>query len=313
MPYPEKARGPWIYACYRVLLCRPVRLLVLVLGVTGASFTGSAEAVMLNEVRVGNHGDYIRIVFELSGQAKYQIDEDTGAIKISIRFWETNTTIPQAVKTVQAGCLEEVATLHQDDQVVAQLRLNSRWHKLKPFTLREPDRMVLDIFCGQDVATVPSQTEIKTDPATQTPEDIAAEKPATNDSGSVLTQTQPVEKEAQPTVADETPVIESTTPSSLPAESRIEESLSKTGQVEKPVASANVAPRKKDPFQKYLLILLAAITGVIIILIALIVIQKKSQSTGSESVGHAALADPDQTMRAIDQQIKTKLMKYDDQ
>jgi hypothetical protein len=296
MPHPEKARGRWIYACNRVLISWPVLLLGLTLGITGTSIPVSAETATLNEVRVGNHGDYIRIVFELSSHAQYQLDEDMGASKISVRFLGTSMTTPKSLESAQASCLAGVNTLQQDDQVIAQLRFNSGWNKVNPFILREPDRMVLDVFCGEGASADPAPTEIQLDQAPQTLEATPDEKPEATDPGPTLVNAPQVEPEAAPVVAEEP----------LDAEPA-------TSSAAAPVATPTVAPQKKDPFQKYLLILLAAITGVIIILIALIVIQKKNQSTEPADFRDNPHGDPDETLRAIDQQIKTKLMRYDDE
>ena len=312
MPHPGKARGPWIYACNHVWLCWPVLLISLALGITGTSIAGSAEAATLNDVRVGNHGDYIRIVFQLSSQVEYQLNQDTGASSITIRFFKTDTTISKSLESAQASCLAGVHTLQQDDLVVAQLRFNSGWNKLNPFILREPARMVLDVFCGEDVSADPAPTKIQLDQAPPTPEAKPEEKPEEIESSPTLTTKPQVEPETTPIVAKVPLVTEPATPSAVD-KPRVQKPIAKNKQAAKPVAAPMVVPQKKDPFQKYLLILLAAITGVIIILIALIVIQKKSQSTESEEVSDNTRADPDETMRAIDQQIKTKLMKYDDQ
>jgi hypothetical protein len=313
MPHPGKARGPRIYACNPVWLSWPVLLIVLALGITGTSITGSAEAATLNEVRVGNHGDYIRIVFQLSSQVEYQLNQDTGASSITIRFFKTDTTISKSLELAQASCLAGVNTLQQDDQLVAQLRFNSGWNKLNPFILRGPDRMVLDVFCGEGGGAGPAPTEIQLDQAPHTPEAKPEEKPKAKESSPTLTTEPQMESETTPVVAKEPLVTEPATPSASGDEIRGQKPITKNKQAAKPVAAPKVVPQKKDPFQKYLLILLAAITGVIIILIALIVIQKESQPTDSDDIRDNTRVDPDETMRAIDQQIKTKLMKYDDQ
>ncbi len=288
-------------------------MLGLFMILTGTASMVSAEGTTLDEVRVGNHGDFIRIVFELSNQVQYQLNQDIGANQISIRFLETSTTISKIQKTAQSSCLEEVATSQLDDQVVTILRFNPGWNKLSPFTLREPDRIVLDAFCSQGVSTDQSQTQPKleqTDQAADTPPEIKSE---VADSISPSTNAPSAEMETAPTVTQEPPKLESATQSAVVSEPQNQASKPVIIQADNPVATPKVAPQKKDPFQKYLLILLAAITSVIIILIALILIQKRSQSAGSDIVRDKTHTDPDDTMRAIDRQIKAKLMKYDEQ
>jgi len=64
---------------------------------------------------------------------------------------------------------------------------------------------------------------------------------------------------------------------------------------------------KKDYSQKYLLLLLAAITGIIVLVIALIIFQRKNLLES-----HDATRDTDDMMHTIDTKIKEKLMKYDE-
>jgi len=311
MPQPEKARGPRLYACSRVLLSWPVLALGLVVWVI--LIIDTAAAATLAEVRIGNHGDYIRIVFEFSGQVDYQLDDDRDAGKISIRFLAANTSIPENLEMMQSSCLERLYTLQQDDHLVASLRFNKAWRKLNPFTLREPARMVLDVFCDAGDSLDQPRTEPQPDPAAQAPDMTSETDTEAPDSISRLTDAPEVETEKAPRVTEEPPIIESTTPSAQETESRIQESKPKTDETAARDVITAVAPQRKDPFQKYLLILLVAITGVIILLIVLIVIQKKRQSAGPDAVQDNAIAEPDETVRVIDSQIKAKLMKYDEQ
>lgn len=77
-------------------------------------------------------------------------------------------------------------------------------------------------------------------------------------------------------------------------------------------------PLLKDPYpkngysQKYLLLLLAAITGVIVLLIALIIFQKRSLSESHSAGNSDTTGDSDDMVHAIDTKIKEKLMKYDE-
>ncbi len=300
------------YYLYRVFRSWPFLLVGLVLSVTGTSRV-SAETVALTEVRVGNHGAYIRIVFALSSQVHYLLDDDARAGSISIRFLDTITKVSENSAPATSGCLDQVTTVQQDDQVVAFLRIKPGWNKLNPFVLREPDRMILDIFCGEVSSTVQLQNDLQSNQAAPFKEAAREKKSDAVETIFSLKDPPPVETETAPSVATKLPVLISTAPSAVVTESLPQRSRPKTDQAAEPVASTTVAPEKKDPFQKYLFILLASITGIIIVLIALIMIQKKSISVGSNAVMDNTLADPDETLRAIDSQIKAKLMKYDDE
>ena len=285
----------------------------LVLSVIAIPKLAPAETAALKDLRVGNHGAYIRIVFELSKQVQYQLDQDAEVGQISILFLDTITSISKEFVATRSGCLAQVTMSQQNNQARVILQFSPVWNKLNPFVLREPDRMVLDVSCGENASTTSLQTSVQLDQSAPAPDTAPDEKLATTDASSTLIHPQPVETEPEATNTTETSRLESTPSSAAANEARIQELKPATNQAAEPVATTVVATRKKDPFQKLLLIVLAAITSIIIVLIALIVIQKKSQSGGSDVIRDSAYADSDETMRSIDNQIKSKLMKYDDQ
>lgn len=281
MPHPEKARGIQAHACTCVLLGLYILSLGLVLGAAGLANSAMAETAALNEVRVGVHGAYIRIVFELSKPFQYELADDAAAGTVSIRFLDTILSSSGSPISIAPDCLDGLSTVQEGNHAVTSMVFNPTWSKLNPFTIQEPDRLVLDVFCSQT--------------------DIAAEPQ--NDKQSVAGQAQE-------------PVPEKNTVAVKPIQAAAEPSLKKPETIPsdaaEPVRRSKGAPEKNDPFQRYLLLLLAAITGIIILLIALIFFQKKSHSV-SQAAGFANTAeDPDDRMRAIDTQIKEKLMRHDE-
>jgi hypothetical protein len=281
MPHPEKARGVQAHACTCVLFNLYILSLGLVLGAAGPVNSAMAETAALNEVRVGYHGAYIRIVFELSKPFQYELADDAATGTVSIRFLDTILSSSGAPIHIAPDCLDGLSTVQEGNHAVASMVFNPIWSKLNPFTIQEPDRLVLDVFCGQTPIATEPQT-VKQKIAAQAPEPV----PEMN-----TVAAKPIQTVAKPSLQK---------PETVPSDAA------------EPVQRSNGAPEKNDPFQRYLLLILAAITGIIILLIALIFLQKKSHSAG-QAAGFANTADdPEDRMRAIDTQIKEKLMRHDE-
>jgi len=312
MPHPEKARGPWTDTFIRVFIGWLTLMLGSVVGVTGTANPFQAKTAALNEVRIGNHDDYIRIVFELSQQVQYQIDDTILAGSISVQLSDTIDAVSGKQAPVTSGCLDKVIILQQGNHVIATLRFDPVWRRLNAFTIKEPDRIVLDVFCGEAVGPEASPTDPRNDRAEQPAESAREETPVAAEPGSASPETQAVHAGAPPENAPDSLADQIDPPKPVGAIGPADELEIQPAPTVEPVQEPRVAPDKDDPFQKYLLILLAAITGIIIVLIALIIYQKMSISAGSETAVDPGEAEPDDTMRALDTQIKAKLMKYDD-
>ena len=77
MLHPDKAHGLQANDRSRNPVLLRAMLLVLFLGAVGLSMPGLAKTTVLQEVRMGNHDAYVRIVFEFSDAVQYQVSENT--------------------------------------------------------------------------------------------------------------------------------------------------------------------------------------------------------------------------------------------
>jgi hypothetical protein len=137
-----------------------------------------AWAATLKDVRVGQHPDFTRIVFEFDEQAGYRIKR-SGA--------ELVVTLDAASKAWKLGKRGAVAALQLDasrDESVARIRLTKSDLRLQEMILANPPRVVLDLFGEEPVArssAAPPRTAPKKPVARATPAPQATAKaePAT--------------------------------------------------------------------------------------------------------------------------------------
>jgi len=288
MPHPDKARRQQVENC--VPFFAILYWLVLGLSLSGGAFPqrSLAETGSLKEVRVGDHGAYIRVVFELSTSVQYEFSQNDDTRTVSIRFMDTTSQVPDKPVTIATACIDTVSTRQDDSDTVATLSFDPKWHKLQPFIIQEPDRMVLDVFCEEDIAEA------------KPPAPAEDSQPEPLEPAADIGKTVPDQSDAATGPVTETP---------QPPPAAVVENVEKT---EAPVQNPGRGTDKKDAFQRYLLLLLAAITGIIVFLIALILLQKKSMDDNQSTRGPGASHRSDEAMRAIDTEIKAKLMKYDE-
>jgi hypothetical protein len=274
MLHPDKANGQQAHERTRVPVILRALLLGLLLGVVGLPDPATAETAVLRTIRMGDHGKYTRVVFEFSAPVQYQLYENIAAGIVSIRFLETTSQVPDIPMLNAPDCINTVSTVQDGSHTIAKISFAPKELTLNPFIIKGPDRVVLDVFCETEPAAPVAQTE---------PRDIA---PAP------ITVAEPVKEKPVAT----RPLIEKP------------KTAGKAVQ-----ATKNREPSsKRDKSQKYLLLLLAAITGIIVILIALIIFQKRSLSENNVTGNPDAARETDDMMRAIDTKIKEKLMKYDE-
>lgn len=282
----DKANGQQAHVRMHVPVILQALLLGLFLGVAGLSGPAPADAALLKDIRMGNHGEYIRVVFEFSEAVQYQVSENVAAGMASIRFLDTTSELPIAPITGTSSCIDTVSVVQDGSHIAAKILFDPKKVQLNPFTLQGPNRMVLDVFCGKNpilADTRPETRNIVSEPreSASEPGDIATD--STRAAAEILLE------KPEPT---------------HPSVDKVQPSIDQIRIQIKP-------PKKKDNSQQYLLLLLAAITGIIVFLIALIIFQKRNLSEGHVAGNPGATRDTDDVMHAIDTKIKEKLMKYD--
>ena len=126
-----------------------ILLLGCCLGVVCSAGPIRAEAAVLREIRMGNHGDYVRVVFEFSGKIQYEVSQNTTAGSASIRFLDTTSALSEKPITSVLDCVDSVTAFQDGSHLVANILFEPKGARLKTFTLQGPDRMVLDVSCGK--------------------------------------------------------------------------------------------------------------------------------------------------------------------
>jgi hypothetical protein len=265
MLHPDKANGQPAHDRMRFPVVFRAMLLVLFLRIVAWPDPSPAGAAVLEKIRMGDHDTYTRLVFEFSAPVHYQLSKDTAAGIVSVRFLETASKVSPVLVSKGPDCIGTVSTRQDGNDTITNIQLDPKEVRLNPFTIQEPDRVVLDISCVE----VPVAITAPPEPRDIAPMPVPVAEPLVN------------EREATPPPVQQAPLLTDPYP-------------------------------QNDHYQKYLLMLLAAITGVIVLFIALIIIQKRSLSEGHLAGDGDATGNSDYMVQAIDTKIKEKLMKYDE-
>jgi hypothetical protein len=274
MLYPDKANGQQVHDRIRVPVILRALLFGFMIGVVGLPDPASAETAILRKIRMADHGKYTRVVCEFSAPVQYELSEGTADGIVSIRFLETTSQLPDMPVPSMPDCIDTLSIVQDSGHTIAKISFAPKEVSLNPFTIKDPDRVVLDVFCNAEPLAPVSLTEpVEMEPTPITVAEPAKEKPV---------ETRPLIEQAQPAI-----------------------------QVDQ-IAQKKEPSSQKDNSQKYLLLLLAAITGTIIVLIALLIFQKRDLSESSMAGSPETEGKADDMMRAIDTKIKEKLMKYDE-
>ncbi len=335
MLHPDKASGQQAHDTTRVSVILGALLFGIFLGVVSLPIPAIAETAVLKEIRMGDHGKYTRVVFEFSAPVQYQLSENTAAGSVSIRFLETTSSLPGTPVSNTPDCIDTMSTIKDGSNTIANILFDPKGVKLNPFMIKAPDRVVLDIFCEEEpvvTAALPETRGISEEEPVATaalPEtrDITEEEPvvtATLPETRDITEEEPVATAALPETRDitaEEPVVTAALPETrdiAPAPNTAAEPLPDKPLVTPPLVKDTPTlifkepSSKKDYSQKYLLLLLAAITGIIVLVIALIIFQRRNLLENHVAGNLDATHDTDDMMHAIDTKIKEKLMKYDE-
>jgi N-acetylmuramoyl-L-alanine amidase len=115
----------------------------------------------ITQIRVGAYPTYTRIVFETVGPQEWSIrnDENSGALHIMLPGGVLAKNIQPL--TLRAGIVRAIQPAQQAGGVEVTLLRESRDGKIRDFTLKDPDRIVIDVLVGQpeapDQRTAPSK------------------------------------------------------------------------------------------------------------------------------------------------------------
>lgn len=121
-----------------------------VLGTVGFSLaffvlTLSANGAELRYIRIGEHNDYTRLVFEFNTSPTYEEPVLNGEKEISVLFSNTSTFLPEKIPGETTERIEYLQFQKQDENLTAQIHLAFPLPKLTTLRLSDPPRLVLDI------------------------------------------------------------------------------------------------------------------------------------------------------------------------
>ncbi len=307
MLYPDKANGQQVHDRTRLPVILRTLLLGFIIGVVGFPDPATAETAILRKVRMGDHGKYTRVVYEFSAPVQYEFSENTTLGIVSIRFLETTSQLPDKPMPSMPDCIETVSIVQDSGHTIAKISFAPKEVSLNPFTIKDPDRVVLDVFCNAEpVAPILLAEPEDIEPTPITAAEPAKEKPLA---------TRPTIEQAQPADKREialTPITAVEPAKEKPLATRPLIEQAQPADKADQITQKQEPSSKRDNSQKYLLLLLAAITGIIVVLIALIIFQKRGLSESGMVGNPEAAGKTDDMMRAIDTKIKEKLMKYDE-
>ncbi|HBZ69827.1 MAG TPA: hypothetical protein DEP35_08875, partial [Deltaproteobacteria bacterium] len=102
-----------------------------------------ASAVRVIDVRVGQHGEVTRVVFDLDGPARYHLERsDAGAPELVVHF--DASAQPKVVRTL-SKVVDGVRLEARPEGAVARIALRSRDVHATEETLSSPTRIVIDL------------------------------------------------------------------------------------------------------------------------------------------------------------------------
>ena len=239
-----------------------------------ATAAGPAGAAKLSAARIGRHSDYSRIVFEFEEPAQYRIQEQKDVDRLAVVFFDSSGDVPQSLPPENSRCIRAVVISEQDENLVADISLFSPRYRLKPFTLQNPFRMVLDIFCLEETDSAPLPPE---------------------------------SNKAVPVNASN---VRPPLPAPSESPSRPRHPLNQQKKIPLPMENFGPAPTENSTFQKDIIAILAALSLIIIILAGVIVLQHRShpKNTGTNA-GRIRLKTSKDMLASIDAQIRDKLQE----
>ncbi len=138
-----------------------------------------AGAVRVTDVRVGQHDDYTRVVFDLDAPAGYRLERNEAGktTEVLVRF--DAGAQPKVVRSL-SPLVEEVKLESRPEGAVARIVLRSRDVRLVDQVLSGPSRVVIDVRRGGGASAAPAKPPAEAKAAPAKP---AAARPAAASTG----------------------------------------------------------------------------------------------------------------------------------
>jgi N-acetylmuramoyl-L-alanine amidase len=122
-----------------IFLCLP-----LLISPAGAADKG----LTVKAVRSSSYATFTRIVFEVEAAAPYSITRSQDGRSVLLSSYEGQFLIKSSLPVVHDGVIAGIEKLEEGGRNYALIRLDTAAEQVKDFTLRGPDRIVIDVSKG---------------------------------------------------------------------------------------------------------------------------------------------------------------------
>jgi hypothetical protein len=284
---------------------------------------GSAGGAQLRYIRIGEHEGFTRIVFEFRGPAAFEEPRVRGKGQLSVVFPDTTTALPRQISTETTKRVDAITFVQQDAHLMANITVRFPYFTLKPLTLSNPERVVLDVY----QTSTPPKDAVVVESVQGAPERVLAETAKEKEmANSTKNKTEqavklleaparpPDKPAAQETQRDSQRPLQETAirPPALP-----KEPATAVAEIPKPVPDTESASGnytlQHSPWQTYPLAILIILSIVIVALLSFIIFQKRC-GPGSRHMGGKleATFEARESIAAIDKRIKDAFKQFDE-
>lgn len=283
----------------------------------------SAKGAQLRYIRIGEHEGFTRIVFEFRGPAVFEKPQVKGKGELSVVFPDTTTALPRQISTETTKRVDGITFVQQDAQLMANITVRFPYFTLKPFTLSNPERIVLDVY---QTTTPPKDAVVEAvqrPPERRVVAETAKEKEMANSTKNKIEQAvKPLEAPDRPADKPVTQGAQRDSQRSL-QETAIEsralpkELATAVAEITKPAPDTESASVNRSlqhsPWQTYPLAILIILSIVIVALLSFIIFQKR-RGPGSRHIGGTleATFEAGESIAAIDKRIKDAFKQFDE-
>ncbi len=263
----------------------------------------STWAAELRYIRIGEHKDYTRIVFEFRGAVTFEKPHTQGKGKAAIVFADTQTVLPKQILSETTKRVDAITFIPQEPHLAVEITFPFPYFKINAFSLKDPERVVLDIT---ETTAAPkgavSEKFIQKKAPRREPKDVVTQKEAPQKAVASTPKPPLVQEPTQATSEEPAQPVQTAGKTESPAppaafppaakegpEPAAEEQAGKlntgmetpetTGQQEPVAVGAN-----ESGLQKYLLIILVAVSVVIVSLVVFIVFRKRRRRIPAEDM-----------------------------
>lgn len=315
------------HSFYRKLFCAAVSLMF---------WTTPSFAAQLKDIRLGEHNDYTRIVFEFDQSVQSNLVQPDNPHRLEIEFPDTRPNLVQKIPVERAKHLKDIQIWSAHNALSAVLKFNLTHKKVDTFALKEPPRIIVDIY-WQTPATQPAKTSLgqRADaPLPDTADALLKEQESGQTPASTTTIDKALESEPhnQPLMNTETldthlpdsagepdkpsPEKFETPPppniDSTPSAASVDKTEQNMAPVTAPTEPTRTVSRRGNWLQYYLVIALVIITvGILVLLVMMLLTRYRWVNEDPPLSTSEFLKLQDERLSKLDARIKEQLKRYD--